>query len=241
MTTAPALQVSGQHEFTGRRLFAPIDLTLPAGQWTCVLGRSGVGKSTLLRLIAGLETVGRFNGDITASDGETMTGRVSLMAQSDLLLPWLTVLENIVLGARLRGQAPDMTRANDLLHRVGLAAYREKKPATLSGGMRQRTALARTLMEDRDIVLLDEPFSALDAGTRADMQDLAAQILHGKTVLLVTHDPTEAVRLGHQIVVLTPQGLQPWETPDTPPIRGQFAPETTSCQADLLAHLRGAS
>ncbi|MEP3845231.1 MAG: ABC transporter ATP-binding protein [Paracoccaceae bacterium] len=241
MTTAPALQFSGQYEIAGRRLFAPIELTLPAGQWTCVLGRSGVGKSTLLRLIAGLETAGQFSGDITASDVETMTGRVSLMAQSDLLLPWLTVLENIVLGARLRGQAPDMTRANDLLHRVGLAAYREKKPATLSGGMRQRTALARTLMEDRDVVLLDEPFSALDAGTRADMQDLAAQMLDGKTVLLVTHDPTEAVRLGHQIVVLTPQGLQSWETPDTPPVRDQFAPETTSCQAGLLAHLRGAS
>ena len=241
MMTAPALRVSGQYEIAGRRLFAPIDLTLPASQWTCVLGRSGVGKSTLLRLIAGLETAGRFTGTITASDGETLEGRVSLMAQSDLLLPWLTVLENAVLGARLRGQDPDMTRAKDLLERVGLAAYRDKKPAALSGGMRQRTALARTLMEDREVVLLDEPFSALDAGTRADMQDLAAHMLHGKTVLLVTHDPAEAVRLGHQIVVLTPQGLQPWVTPDTPPIRDQFALETTSCQAGLLAHLRGQS
>ena len=87
--------------------------------------------------------------------------------------------------------------------------------------------------------MLDEPFSALDAGTRADMQDLAAQMLRGKTVLLVTHDPAEAVRLGHQIVVLTPDGIQPWHPPSTPPVRDQFAPDTISCQAGLLAHLRG--
>ena len=223
----------------GTPLFAPIDLSLPAGQWTCILGRSGVGKSTLLRLIAGLETTGQFIGDITASDGQPFNNRISYMTQSDTLLPWLTVFENIVLGARLRGEPPDFTRANTLLDRVGLNSYGDRKPASLSGGMRQRTALARTLMEDRSLVLLDEPFSALDASTRADMQDLAAQMLRGKTVLLVTHDPAEAVRLGHQIVVLTPDGIQPWQTPNTPPIRDQFAPDTISCQAGLLAHLRG--
>ena len=222
----------------GTPLFAPIELSLPAGQWTCILGRSGVGKSTLLRLIAGLETTGQFIGDITTSDGQPFNNRISYMTQSDSLLPWLTVFENIVLGARLRGEPPDFTRANTLLDRVGLNSYGDRKPASLSGGMRQRTAFARTLMEDRSLVLLDEPFSALDASTRADMQDLAAQMLRGKTVLLVTHDPAEAVRLGHQIVVLTPDGIQPWQTPDTPPVRDQFAPDTISCQAGLLAHLR---
>ncbi|MEP3344973.1 MAG: ABC transporter ATP-binding protein [Litoreibacter sp.] len=239
MMQAPAIQFSGRYDIAGQRLFAPFDLTLPAGQWTCVLGRSGVGKSTLLRLIAGLDTAGEFTGQIRTSDNEPVEGRTSLMAQSDLLLPWLSVLENTVLGARLRGTTPDMARANDLLDRVGLGAWRDKKPAALSGGMRQRTALARTLMEDRPIALLDEPFSALDASTRAAMQELSAQMLIGKTVLIVTHDPAEAVRLGHQIVVLTPEGATLWDTPKTDPIRDQYAPETTAYQAALLAHLRG--
>ena len=239
MTQAPAIQIKGQYDMAGERLFEPIDLTLPAGQWSCVLGRSGVGKSTLLRLIAGLESAGTFTGNIVASDKRPIQGRVSFMTQSDLLLPWLSVLENIVLGARLRNETPDLTRAKGLLDRVGLLPWREKKPAALSGGMRQRAALARTLMEDRPIALLDEPFSALDAGTRADMQELSAQMLTGKTVLMVTHDPAEAVRLGHQIVVLTHEGATLWHPPKTAPLRDQYAPETTACQAALLAHLRG--
>ncbi|MFK7764148.1 MAG: ABC transporter ATP-binding protein [Roseobacter sp.] len=236
---APAIHIRGCHEIAGNTLFAPIDLTLPAGQWTCVLGRSGVGKSTLLRLIAGLETAGRFNGEIVASDGQMLTERISFMAQSDLLLPWLTVLENVVLGARLRGAKPDIARAKNLIDRVGLTEYRDEKPAALSGGMRQRTALARTLMEDRDIALLDEPFSALDAATRADVQDLSAHVLAGKTVLLVTHDPAEAVRLGHQIIVLTALGAQLWQLPVTPPLRDLFSPAASACQEALLKHLRG--
>lgn len=160
------------------------------------------------------------------------------MAQSDLLLPWLSVFENVVLGGRLRGSQPDADVANDLLDRVGLADYRNTKPAALSGGMRQRTALARTLMEDRPVALLDEPFSALDANTRADMQELSAQMLQDKTVLIVTHDPAEAVRLGHQIVVLTPTGADQWPLPNTAPVRDQFAAETVACQAALLSYLR---
>lgn len=236
---APAIRIRGYYEIAGKTLFAPIDLTLPEGQWTCVLGRSGVGKSTLLRLLAGLKTAGQFKGEIVASDDETLVGRISFMAQSDLLLPWLTTLENVVLGARLRGEIPDVSRAKDLLDRVGLAEHRDEKPAALSGGMRQRTALARTLMEDCDVALLDEPFSALDASTRADVQDLSADLLDGKTVLLVTHDPAEAVRLGHQIVVLTSLGAQLWQPPETPPMRDLFSPATSACQEELLKHLRG--
>lgn len=235
---APAIHVSGQYDIADQRIFGPIDLTLHAGQWTCLLGQSGVGKSTLLRLIAGLDCVGAFSGTITTTDGATHEGRISLMAQSDLLLPWLSVLENIVIGNRLRGTEPDFGRAENLIAKVGLTAYRNEKPAALSGGMRQRAALARTLMEDRPVALLDEPFSALDAGTRADMQDLAADVLKGKTVLLVTHDPAEAVRLGHQITVLTPDAAIQWQPPATEPIRDQYAAETTACQAALLDHLR---
>lgn len=239
MTQHPAIHLSGHYEIGQRRLFAPIDLLLPAGQWTCILGRSGVGKSTLLRLIAGLDCGGMFTGEIAASDNGSLSGRISFMAQSDLLLPWLSVIDNIILGARLRGTTPDTSRADDLLRSVGLSPYRDEKPGALSGGMRQRTALARTLMEDRPIALLDEPFSALDASTRADMQDLSARMLAGKTVIMVTHDPAEAVRLAHQIIVLTPQGAELWRPPETPPVRDQYASDTIACQAALLAHLRG--
>lgn len=238
LTQGPAIHVCGTHHIEGSRLFGPIDIHMPAGQWTCVLGRSGVGKSTLLRLIAGLTSAGEFDGHITASDRTALVGRISVMAQSDLLLPWLSVLENTVLGARLRGHEPNTNKAQDLLSRVGLLEHLHKKPNALSGGMRQRTALARTLMEDRPIALLDEPFSALDASTRADMQELAAEVLADKTVLLVTHDPAEAIRLGHQIIVLTPDAAQSWPAPDLSPIRDQYAPATVACQAKLLAYLR---
>ena len=237
---ATSIHLYGIYQVDGQRLFGPIDMLLPALQWTCVLGRSGVGKSTLLRLIAGLPCAGTFDGQVTASDGINIADRITVMAQSDLLLPWLSVLENTVLGARLRGEVPDLCRAETLLDRVGLLGDKHKKTGALSGGMRKRTALARTLMEDRCIALLDEPFSALDASTRADMQELAAEVLADKTVLLVTHDPAEAVRLGHQITVLTPEAALPWPTPQDAPIRNQYAPQTVACQADLLAHLRHA-
>lgn len=240
MTQAPAITLSGTHTIGKTRLFAA-DITLPAGQWTCLLGPSGVGKSTILRLILGLDTGGVFDGTIAASDGQGLDNRISYMAQSDLLLPWLTVRENAVIGARLRGQTPDLDRAQSLLERVGLAPHADKKPRALSGGMRQRAALVRTLMEDRPVVFLDEPFSALDAATRADMQELAADVLADRTVLLVTHEPAEAARLAHQILVLSDAGVTPWDTPSTPIPRDIQAPDTVACQMALLAHVRAAA
>lgn len=238
---APSITLNGLYQVEGAPLFGSLDITMPAGQWTCILGRSGVGKTTLLRLMAGLECAGHFNGQITTSDASPVAGRASFMAQNDLLLPWLTVLENTILGARLRGEVPDMARATALLHRVGLGDHQNKKPKALSGGMRQRAALARTLMEDRPIAFLDEPFSALDASTRADMQELSAEMLSGKTVLLVTHDPAEALRLGHKIIVLTSNGWQDWALPDCDPLRDLYAPDTVANQAGLMACLRALS
>jgi putative hydroxymethylpyrimidine transport system ATP-binding protein len=239
MTLAPAITVTGHHEVDGRALFAPVALRLEAGQWTCVLGPSGIGKTTLLRLIAGLECSGRFVGEVVPSDGQPISGRASFMAQTDLLLPWLSVLENAVLGARLRGEGPDLPRARALLTRIGLGAYLDARPAKLSGGMRQRVALARTLLEDRPIAFLDEPFSALDAGTRAAMQDLAAESLAGKTVLLVTHDPAEAIRLGHQVILLTTEGARVWPVPAATPPRDPYTADSVTAQAGLMAILRG--
>ncbi|TPE51073.1 ABC transporter ATP-binding protein [Amaricoccus solimangrovi] len=219
-------------------LFGPLDVILAPGEWTCLLGPSGVGKSTVLRLIAGLPTGADFAGTVAASDGAPLAGRVAFMAQSDLLFPWLDVTGNVVLGARLRGAKPDLARAAALIDRVGLGAHAHKHPRRLSGGERQRVALARTLMEDRPVILLDEPFSALDAKTRAEMQELAAELLAGRTVLLVTHDPGEAARLGHAILVMTREGVSPAETPPAPPIRPVDDPATLAAQGRLYAMLR---
>jgi putative hydroxymethylpyrimidine transport system ATP-binding protein len=235
------IRIAGSARLDGVPLFGPLAITLAAARWTCLLGPSGVGKSTVLRLIAGLPTGADFAGEIAAGDGRPLEGRVAYMAQSDLLFPWLDLLGNVVLGARLRGERPDLDRARDLVARVGLAAHLGKRPRTLSGGERQRVALARTLMEDRPVILLDEPFSALDARTRAEMQELAAELLDGRTVLLVTHDPGEAARLGHAILLMSPAGVVAAAPPQAPPVRAFDDPETLACQARLLAALRRAA
>ncbi|MEY8841870.1 ABC transporter ATP-binding protein [Cribrihabitans sp. XS_ASV171] len=238
MTDAPGLRFDGDAQLDGKPLFARIRLEMPAGRWTCLLGGSGVGKSTILRLIAGLDTGAEFSGKISADDGGPVTPRVGYMAQDDLLLPWATVSRNVTLGARLRRERPDHGRLERLLHRTGLTDHAAKKPAELSGGQRQRVALARTLMEDKPVVLLDEPFSALDARTRADMQDLAVELLAGRTVLLVTHDPAEAARLGHAIHVMSPGGLTDIAPPTAPVPRDVDDVETLRTQGALLRLLR---
>ncbi len=182
-------------------LFDGLDAELPGGAWTALLGASGVGKTTLLRVLAGLHVAEA--GTIGASDGAGLAGRIAYMGQQDLLLPWLSAQANVCLGARLRGTRPDRAHARHLLAAVGLAGAEAARPATLSGGMRQRVALARTLYENKPIVLMDEPFSALDGLTRAQVQGLAARVLAGRTVLLVTHDPMEACRLADRVLVMS--------------------------------------
>lgn len=237
--SAPGLTLSGDVRFGTAPLLAQVTLDLVPGGWTCLLGPSGAGKSTLLRLIAGLDTGSQFDGSIAASDGKEVAGRVAYMAQDDLLLPWLDLRGNVAVGARLRGERPDRARIDHLIARLGLGDHATKRPSKLSGGQRQRAAIARTLMEDKDYVLLDEPFSALDARNRADMQDLAAAQLAERTVLLVTHDPMEAARLGHKVYLMEGTGLHLLPTPGgPPPIRPADDPETLSYGAALLARLR---
>lgn len=241
MTPAPGITVSGRASIDGRPLFDQLTLTLQPGGWTCLLGGSGVGKSTLLKLICDLAVGADFHGDIIASDNKSVATRVAYMAQDDMLLPWASVSQNVCLGATLRGETPDAERLSRILDRVGLSEHQEKKPRELSGGQRQRAALARTLMEDKPIILLDEPFSALDAQTRAAMQDLSVELLSGKTVLIVTHDPLEAARLGHAIVVMTPKGLTTFPQPHSEVPRAIDDITTLRCQAELSTFLREGS
>lgn len=241
---APSIALRDAHlAFEGRALFEELSLDLPAGEITCLLGPSGVGKSSLLRLIAGLAEGA--SGRVEAGDGQPLDGRVAYMAQQDLLLPWLKVRDNLLLGSRLRGEAVTRERrerAAALLERVGLEAWAAALPGALSGGMRQRCALARTLIEDRPVVLMDEPFSAVDAITRYELQDLAAELLAGRTVLLVTHDPAEALRLGRRIHVMAgrPARLDEALLPPGNAPRPLGDPAFASLLAELMARLSSA-
>ena len=202
ISDCPGIVIEGLTlRFGARTIFQDLDLTIAGGQFVALLGTSGVGKSSLLKILAGLSKPSA--GQVRATDGKPLAGRIAYMGQTDLLYPWLTVQQNVMLGTRLRGEKPDVDRAMDLLKRVGLAERAKALPMELSGGMKQRTAIARTLYEDRPIVLMDEPFSALDTFTRARVQELAAELLEGRTALLITHDPFEACRLGHHLVVLS--------------------------------------
>ncbi|MCT4656992.1 MAG: ATP-binding cassette domain-containing protein [Cohaesibacter sp.] len=232
------ITLQGSAEIDGTSLFAPLSLELEAGQWTCLLGPSGIGKTTLLRLIADLAAGVEFTGSIETSDGKPLAGRLAYMAQTDLLMPWLSVEDNVLIGARLRGGKADKDKAHALLSKLELADHMTKKPSALSGGQRQRVALARTLMEERPIVLLDEPFSALDARMRSEMQELAAEWLKEATILLVTHDPGEAARLGDKIYLMHEEGLSEVPPPPSPAIRAVDDSDMLACQGRLLRQLR---
>ncbi len=190
------------------KLFNELDFYLQAQKWTCLLGPSGIGKTTLLRFIAGLKYSKdtTYSGNIIASDNQPLNNRITYMAQQDLLMPWLNTLDNVLIGSYLRNEKITTQlkqKAIGLLENVGLKNIIHLKPEKLSSGMRQRVALVRTLFEDRPIILMDEPFSSLDIFTRLKLQNLAAKLLAKRTVLLVTHDPLEALRLGDYIYTIT--------------------------------------
>jgi len=157
-------------------------------------------------------------------------------------MPWLSARGNVAIGARLRGDVPypeALRRADELLARVGLKGRERDRPAALSGGMRQRVALARTLFEARPVVLMDEPFSALDAITRLELQEEASRLLAFRTVVLVTHDPLEALRIGHVVHVMAgrPATLGPAILPPGEPPRALDDPKILALQGELLRSL----
>lgn len=190
--------------FNDVNIFSGINFSLTAGKWLALLGESGVGKSSLLKSIAGLIPEAELK--VSLSNDSSIATQISYMGQTDLLFPWLSVLNNVTIGYRLRGKysADIQQQALHLLSLVNLQAQSHLYPHQLSGGMRQRVALIRTLLEERPIVLMDEPFSALDTVTRFKIHATAIELLVNKTVLFVTHDPLEALRLADEIYLLQP-------------------------------------
>lgn len=210
------------------------DGTLSIGQgWTCLLGASGAGKTTLLRTLSGLPTAAGFDGSVTRPD------RIGWMAQADLLQPHLTVAANVALLDRLAGRRADPARIEALLGATGLDGFATRRPATLSGGQRQRVALARALMQGAPVLALDEPFSALDPATRARMQETARQALAGCSVLMVTHDPAEALRIADRVMILSQGRLTEFPLPDAAPLRDLTEAGTLSALGRLTLAVQG--
>jgi NitT/TauT family transport system ATP-binding protein len=213
-----------------------ISLRVQPGEFVCLVGASGCGKSTLLNLAAHL--------DAPTAGTVQVDGRTALMFQEPALFPWLTVRRNVELALRLQGVArrERVHQVDELLDLVQLGGFADKRPHELSGGMRQRVALARALAQDADVLLMDEPFGALDAMTRDVLHDELERIWQsrGATVVFVTHNVREAARLSDRIVLLTSRpGRVAAEFPvDIPRPRRIESPAVSSLASEVTARLR---
>jgi NitT/TauT family transport system ATP-binding protein len=198
MVAARLRGVSKRFDPADESVLEDIDLDVAAGEFVCLVGASGCGKSTLLSILAGLDQ---------PTSGTVRAAAAAMMFQEPALLPWLTAGKNVELALRLHGLSRDQRRARvaELLALVHLAGAGERRPHELSGGTQQRAALARALAQERDLLLMDEPFAALDAITRDLLHDELEGVWQrtGSAVLFVTHNAREAVRLGDRVVLLS--------------------------------------
>lgn len=200
-----ASQISKRYGTTN--VLQDINLQIHAGEHVAVLGPSGCGKSTLLRLLSGLEPPSSGRIELTGEAVQAGTDHIGIMFQDALLYPWLSVKENVhyALGLK-KGRHLPKQRVQDVLNIVGLAHAAHKRPGELSGGMKQRAALARMLVRHPDFLLLDEPFAALDAVTRLRLQSWLEKLAHDNhlTLVTITHDVDEALFLGDKVVLMAP-------------------------------------
>jgi len=242
----PMLSVSGlTKNFDTHTILDNFQLTVPVNGFTVMIGPSGCGKSTLLDLLTGVIT--GESGEITWH-GKTMPNlgdNAAYMQQKDLLLPWFSLLENSLLPAMVFGQdiEPARKRAVLLFRRMGLHGFEKYLPNAVSGGMRQRCALVRTLMFNRELVLLDEPLSALDAITRSKLQSLLLllQSEFNKSILMITHDIEEALLLADELLVLTPAPMRIQEkfSITSPKPRRASDPRIIEIKEHVLEQLQG--
>ena len=235
--TAIRIEHIGKRFGSGPLVLDDVNLSVEAGEFVCLLGASGCGKSTLLNLIAGLDRPTSGTIDVPA-DG------AAVMFQESALMPWLTARQNVELALRLRGVARSARRgeALELLDTVGLADAAEKRPHELSGGMRQRVALARALAQDRPVLLMDEPFAALDAITRDLLHEELERVWRrtGRTIVFVTHNVREAARLGQRVVLLSSRPGRvagEWRIAETSGRRIE-SPEVAALSIEITEQLR---
>jgi len=235
--TAIRIEQLGKRFGAGPLVLDDVNLTVEAGEFVCLLGASGCGKSTLLNLIAGLDRPTTGSIDVPA-DG------AAVMFQESALMPWLTARQNVELALRLRGvpRAARRDEALELLDTVNLADAAEKRPHELSGGMRQRVALARALAQDRSVLLMDEPFAALDAITRDLLHEELERVWRrtGRTIVFVTHNVREAARLGQRVVLLSSRPGRvagEWRIAETTGRRIE-SPEVAALSIEITEQLR---
>ncbi|WP_063034709.1 ABC transporter ATP-binding protein [Nocardia grenadensis] len=190
-----------------RQVLGGVSFTAQPGEFVSVIGPSGCGKSTVFTMLAGLETPDSGSIRFGTSDGEPTALHCAYMPQKDLLFPWRTVLDNTVLGLQVHGvpKREARRRARELFPVFGLSGFEDARPSQLSGGMRQRAALLRTVVQERELLLLDEPFGALDSLTRTEMQSWLQEVWqrYRWMVLMITHDIREAVYLSDRVIVLS--------------------------------------
>jgi putative hydroxymethylpyrimidine transport system ATP-binding protein len=225
-----------------------IDLHVQPGEFVSLIGPSGCGKSTLFNILAGLEIPDEGSVKVDGVDATGSTEHFAYMPQKDLLLPWRRIIDNAALGLEVQGLSKKAARAEaaGLFATFGLSGFERSWPSQLSGGMRQRVALLRTVVQHRDVLLLDEPFGALDSLTRTEMQRWLTEVWdrYHWTVVLVTHDIREAVFLSDRVYTLTPRPSQvcferviDLPRPRTPDLL--VDPRTAALEAELLAALGG--
>ncbi|MGQ9683077.1 MAG: ABC transporter ATP-binding protein [Anaerolineae bacterium] len=244
-----AVGVSKAFRVGGRIVQALWDVHLSArpGEFVTLIGPSGCGKSTLFNILCGLMQPDAGEVRLDGIPAPQRTGRLAYMPQKDLLLPWRTVLDNAILGPEIAGvpRVKARARAREWLPLFGLEGFAEAYPAVLSGGMKQRAAFLRAVLQERPAILLDEPFGALDAITRCNLQEWLLEVWQrlGRTILFITHDVEEAIFLSDRVYVLTPrpgriQLVLPIGLPRPRTRAMMLQSEFAACRERLMAAMR---